>query len=336
MEYTITLIYNRKQIAASLYKGCKLTRTILIDDMDAKTCAEAIAETFSLDKQEVQAVICPGGCLKPLMAGCYRLTEQAVKDAKQNEYGLHRYNHLMEICWETAGQYLARAYLADAMSIDELLPLNRIASHAKVTKYSRGYALEHRAAMAKVSPGGRWEDKNYIVAHIDDFVSVGAYEHGRCLDMNDGIGGEGPMGFTASGDVPCGQMADYFCKSGMSYEAMEEQLLHKSGILQYLGTDCPHKLDEKASEDEGAALIGKTFAYQIAKWIGSSALVLKGSADAVLLSGRGVQSKFLMEQLCPRIGKIAPVIIEKELDLSGYLAAKAELIHAGICPAKLY
>lgn len=336
MEYTITLIYNRRQIAASLYKGCELTRTILIEDMNAKTCAETIAEKLSLKEQKVETVICPGGCLKPLMAGCYGLTEQAVKEAAQNVYGMHRYNHLMEICWETARLYSAAAYLADAMSIDELLPLNRIGSHAKVKKYSRGYALEHRAAMAKADPKGRWEDKNYIAVHIDDFVSVGAYEHGRCLDMNDAIGAEGPMGFTSSGDVPCGQMADYFCKSSVSYEEIQEQLLYKSGILQYLGTDCPHKLDEKAAGEEGAALIVKTFAYQIAKWIGSSALVLKGKVDGVLLSGRGVQSQALMEQLCPRIGKIAPVLIEKELDLSGYLAAKAELIHAGLCPARQY
>lgn len=337
MNRIITLVFRETKVEAALYEGCTLLCTAKAEEGKAGACARKIAESLPADGQ-VTAVICPGGCLKPVMAGCYVITQQALWEAKHHRYGIHRYNYLMEICWELAGLYTAAPYFADAMSIDELLPLNRVSSHAKVKKYSRGYALEHRAAMAKAAAGEarRPEDMNYIVAHMDDFVSIGAYEHGRCVDINDGSGGEGPMGFTASGDIPCAQMAGYFCKSSFSYEEMQELLLKKSGILQYLGTECPKEMDAEADAHGEADLIVRTMAYQTAKWIGSSALVLRGKADAILLSGRGVHSRTLMRHLVPRIEKIAPVRAMEELDLSGYLAARAGLAGTGLCPVREY
>lgn len=337
MKQTITLVYRGQEVEASLYEGCRLIETVLVEETGAAECAENIVSGFS-SAADVTRVISPGGCLKPLMAGCYKITPTALADAVQNRYGLHRYNHLMEICWEAAGRYQAVSYLADAMSVDELSSLNRISSHEKVKKYSRGYALEHRAAMELEGriENRRPEDSNYIAVHADDFVSIGAYESGRCLDINDGIGSEGPMGFTASGDVPCAQMASYFGSSSLSYREMQELLLKKSGVFQYLGTECPHKLDTLAAENSDADLIVRTMAYQTAKWVGSSAVVLNGKVDGILISGRGVHSEALMRYLLPRIEKIAPVHILKELELSKYLAGKAELISTGMCPVREY
>ena len=64
------------------------------------------------------------------------------------------------------------------------LPLNRIRRHAEVHKYSRGFRSEHFAAMEAALGDIRPEDGNYIVAWIDDLTSVGAYQRGRCLDIN--------------------------------------------------------------------------------------------------------------------------------------------------------
>ncbi|MCD8098279.1 MAG: hypothetical protein LUE31_09705 [Lachnospiraceae bacterium] len=330
MGLTITLIYENVGIRAILYDGCTAVKSVCMDDGEASACAGRIAESFR-KTGEVETVICPGGCLKPVLAGCYEISAQALEDAAAGSFGRHRYNHLMEICAGAAEFLSARACFADAISTDELLPLNRISSHAMVKKCSRGYFAEHRAAMWQLTSEqqSRPDEKNYIVAYLDDLVSVGVYERGRCLDINDMIGAEGPMGFTSSGDVPCAQIAAYFEKSDVTYEQMQEQLLEKSGILQYLGTDSPQTLDDLATQDARAALIAETMAYQAAKWIGSSAVVLRGRVDGILLTGKGVRSDFLTERLLKRIEGIAPVTVEKDLRLSDYLAGRAELVSGG-------
>jgi len=50
-------------------------------------------------------------------------------------------------------------------------------------------------------------------------------------------------------------------------------------------------------------------AYQIAKEIGSMATVLKGQADAVVITGGLAHSEMLLGWIRERVGWIAPVIV---------------------------
>ena len=168
--------------------------------------------------QGAELVLCPGGCLKPMAAGVYAINDAALEDASDTAFGIGIYDAVMKAADEVAKALQIPAYFTDAMSVDELLPLNRVRSNNAVPKYSRGYRAEHMAALKKALGDVRLENGNYIVAYIDNLVSVGAYSRGSCLEMNDCIGGEGPMGFTSAGDVPCAQLATYqFSPSSSSY-----------------------------------------------------------------------------------------------------------------------
>lgn len=276
--------------------------------------------------QGVELALCPGGVLRPIGAGTYEITEAALADAVNNLYGKAPYNIVMMQCAAVAGKLHIPAYFTDAMSVDELLPLNRIRSHAKVPKFSRGFRAEHMAAMYHTDGVHRIENGSYIVAYIDDMVSVGAYSRGRCLDINDCVGAEGPMGFTSSGDVPCAQLANYFAKSGMKYSELETCLQKQSGLKQYLGTTDPEKVDELCASPGEKSDIVDSMVYQIAKWIGSSALVLQGRVDKIIVTGKGIRSKGIMDRLEKKVSPIAPVSAVSTDCLADYLAAKAMLI----------
>ena len=52
----------------------------------------------------------------------------------------------------------------------------------------RETAIRHAASM-----GRRYEDCNFVVCHIGGGISISAHQHGRMIDGNDIVGGEGPM-----------------------------------------------------------------------------------------------------------------------------------------------
>ena len=280
--------------------------------------------------------LCPGGCLRPVSAGIYRISDAALADARSDEFGTAPQDRAMACCAQAAKTLGIPAYFTDAMSTDERLPLDRIRSNRNVAKYMRGFRAEHMAALRQALGSRRPEDGSYIVILLGDIVSIGAYSRGRCVDMNDCIGAEGPMGFTSSGDVPCAQLADYFAKTELDLPGMTELLLHKSGLLQYLGTADPEKIQALCETDPEAKEIVRAMAYQIAKWVGAASLVLQGSVQGLVLTGKGVRLPSLVDEIRRKLETIAPISQVEEPDMAGWLAEKAALLYAGLVPLQQY
>jgi butyrate kinase len=216
--------------------------------------------------------------------------------------------------------------MQDPMSSDELFPMNRVSSIAGITKKSRYHACECAAMLAQAAAGmelTRPDELDAIAVYYDDAVTVAALRKGVCVEVNDMIGGEGPMGFRASGDVPGVQLAEYRFTSGKSIEELREMLGNESGVLSYLATDCPEKLDSLVKSGDGnARLIVDAMAYQTAKWVGMCALALR-KPDVILVAGKGARCDSYGEALKKLVGAVAPLRILPALDMTAYLAACA-------------
>lgn len=326
---TLILYVQGPDLTAALYEGpaCIARRSVPLD----KDCTEQILAVGS----NAGLALCPGGCLRPLPPGVYRINEAALLDAADKTFGRCAYDLVMRRCADAAARLRIPAYFTDAVSTDELLPLCRVRSHAEVPKYSRGFRAEELAAIQK-STKNRPEDGQYIAVWLDDLVSIGAYSRGVCLDRNDCIGAEGPMGFTSSGDVPCAQLMDYAVRHDLDFETMEDQLLHQSGLLQYLGSSDPVVIDRLCAQDETAAEVVDSMIYQTAKWIGSSALVLQGQVDGIVITGKGTSCPYLVSGLVKKVEKIAPVHLVPDPDLGHYLSKKAMLLGSFALPERPY
>lgn len=326
---TLTLYYKNGTVTADLFEDNAFVKNVAAVSLDEFAVSDVADETFD-------CIIVPGGVLKPLKKGLYAINEAAAADARDSVYGCHEYNRLTEVARGIAADRGVPAYMAFPMSSDELFQRNRISSNSAVRKYSRYYALEHAAAIETVArtTGDVAEDRNYIVAYIDDLVSVGAHMRGFCVDVNDMIGQEGPMGFTSSGDVPVRDIVAYAGRSDDSIDDICRALTKESGLLGYTGISEPEDAD--SAESDEAKLAIDTMIYQIAKWIGSGAMALQGNVDGIIVAGKGARSKTIVDGLRKRTGGIAPLTALEELDVSAYMAKLASVAGTFAAPVFEY
>lgn len=340
MEKKIVVLYLFEDYAygAFLQKDGKIIKASVDMNLEQSPYEAATSLAAKMDIDSADLVICPGGVGKPLKPGTYEITDQAVADMREARYGEHPYNRLTLICRELGSIWKAVAVMAAPMSCDELLPLNRCTSHSYVDKHSRYYACEHLAAISEYafSHRKRPEELNIIAVRIDDDVSVGAYRKGQCIDVNDVVGQEGPMGFTSSGDIPVAQLVMEVSDAEEKRRAVAQTIKEKSGILGYTGTKDPVKLEMMIGEnDEQALLAVKVLTYQTGKWIGSSAMQLGNEVDAVLITGKGIKSKTIVELLQKRTGKIAPIHF-MDVDMDKYLYQMAKMLGTKLYPIYKY
>ncbi len=323
----IVLTMPGKNILAAVYRdGAPAGKAELEPGPGEKSAELAAKLRAALEAEKADAVICPGGVFAPLRRGVYEITAEAAADALSESWGRHPYNRLTAVCRDLAGLLGAEPLMQNPLSSDELFSLHRVSSIAGITKKSRYHACECAAMLAQTAAGmdlTRPDELDAIAVYYDDAVSVAALMKGVCVEVNDMIGGEGPMGFRTSGDVPVVQLAEYRFTSGKSVEEIQKMLKNESGVFAYLGTDCPKKVDNLVkSGDENARLIVDAMAYQTAKWVGMCALALK-KTDVIIVAGKGARCESYGEALKKLVGTIAPLCILPELDMTAYLAACA-------------
>ncbi len=178
--------------------------------------------------------------------------------------------------------------------------------------------------------GRRYEDCNFVVAHIDGGITVAAHEHGRMVDGNMGADGEGAFTPTRIGSVPVLQLLDYI--EAHSVADVRLRCSRAGGFVDLFGTsnsDTIHALVEKG--DAKATLVWNTMIYQVCKMIGEMSAVLCGNADGILLTGGLVRFGDIVDGIRRRCGFIAPISVypgemeQEALALPALKALRGEL-----------
>src|SRR3712207_6633381 len=92
--------------------------------------------------------------------------------------------------------------------------------------------------------GKRYEDLNLIICHLGGGISIAAHDHGRAIDANNALDGEGPFSPERAGSLPAADLIR-LCFSG---KYTEEQLLKKvageAGLIAHLGTNDVKEIQE--------------------------------------------------------------------------------------------
>jgi butyrate kinase len=148
--------------------------------------------------------------------------------------------------------------------------------------------------------------------------SIGAHRHGRVIDTNNGLNGDGPFTPERAGTLPTGQLVE-LCYSGKyTREEMLTKIQGQGGLQAHLGTTSVPDILEKIDEgDLHSMLILRAMCYTTAKVIGEMAVALKGHVDAILLTGGIAYSKRLTDFIASHIDFIAPIYVypgENELE----------------------
>ncbi len=263
---------------------------------------------------EFDAVIGRGGLVKPIAGGVYEIDEQMVNDTL---HGCVMHNHACNLGCLIAHEIAAtidgcRAFIADPGVVDELSPLARISGSPLMPRICIWHALNQRAIARRYAQGigKEYEDLNLIICHLGGGISVAAHEHGRAIDANNALDGEGPFSPERAGSLPAVDLIRLCFSGKYSEKQLLKRIAGQAGLTAHLGTNNMREILERIHQgDEHAKLIVDAMIYHTAKQIASEGAVLCGQIDAILLTGGMAHSDYIVSELRKRIGFLAPVYI---------------------------
>ncbi|MEI7664039.1 MAG: butyrate kinase [Bacteroidota bacterium] len=266
---------------------------------------------FPLD--ELKIVISRGGLLKPVQSGVFAVNPLLKKDLAHSPVGEDIINigGLLAdaIATEVPG---AVAMIADPTVVDEFHDLARITGSPEIRRKSIFHALNQKAVakMHAETHKRKYDEMNLIVAHMGNGTTVGAHRKGRVIDVNQGFEGDGPFSMVRSGSLPMGDVVK-MCYSGQkTLDEMLCLLTHCAGVFAYLGTRDISEIESRINNgDAHAKLIMEAMAYQVSKCIGEMFAVLKGEADAILITGDLAHSQFVVHNIIEHVEKFAPIFL---------------------------
>ena len=286
------------------------------------------------------AIIGRGGLAKPVPGGVYRVNRKMCYDT-YSAMRKHACNLGCIIAAELAAKLGSgcKAYIADPGVVDELVPEARISGSPLMTRICIWHDLNQRAIARRhaKSIGKRYEDLNLIICHLGGGISVAAHEHGRAIDANNALDGEGPFSPERAGTLPAADLI-HLCFSGRYTEdQLKKRVAGQAGLMAHLGTtDIPEIMRMIENGDQHAKLLIDAMIYHTARSIAAEGAVLKGKVDAILLTGGIAYSEYITQGLRERVEFIAPVHIYPGEDEMKALALNALAVLRGEREAKEY
>jgi butyrate kinase len=264
-------------------------------------------------------VVIAGGVYARCLPGVYRINERMAEDAARL------------ICWHPRNRLTVDAFeycrdrgipgaAMEPMSSVTLSPEARLSGHPDWERPGIYYAFPERAAffLACASTGMDPSRARGITVYLGDEVSVAAHHGATVVATQDPVFCEGPFGFTSVGTLPATSFVEWL-EAGEEHDGPQgdtrEGLKARSGVFAYAGVGTLAGLSRKLSgEDRDAVRAVMGMAYQVSKEIGRAVAALKGSAEAIVLTGPGVSLDLLVTGIEERVAKWSRVVRVQEDD----------------------
>ena len=267
----------------------------------------------------LSAVIGRGGLVHPVEGGVYEVND-ALHDDLLHARRQHASNLGGLIAQEIAAEVGVKAYIADPVVVDEMIPYARISGLPQLPRESVFHALNQKAIARRYAreTGRKYEELNLIVSHMGGGITVSAHRQGRVIDTSNALNGAGPFSPERAGTLPPGPLIDLCFSGEYTREELQKLINGRGGLLAHLGTtSVPEILRRIDNNDLQAMLVLRAMCYNVAKEIGARAIALKGKADAILLTGGIAHNKRLTDFIAAHVDFIAPVFVypgENELE----------------------
>lgn len=259
---------------------------------------------------DFDAVIGRGGLAKPVPSGVFAITEKMIIDQQQ---AIHQ--HVCDLGCMIADEIArdipgCRSFIADPGVVDEMEPEARISGSPLMPRMCIWHALNQKAIGRRFAKdmGTTYEKLNLIICHLGGGISIAAHDHGRAIDANNALDGEGPFSPERAGTLPAADLI-HLCFSG---KYTEDQLLKKvsgqAGLIAHLGTnDLKEIMNWIKAGDKHAEVVVSAMIWHIAKNIAAEGAVLYGKVDAILLTGGMAKCDYIIERLKRRLNYLAPI-----------------------------
>lgn len=265
-----------------------------------------------VDATKIKAIVGRGGLLKPIEGGTYRVNQSMVADLRKGVQGDHPSNCGGLIAYSIAKNIGCEAFIVDPVVVDELQDVARLSGMPLIQRRSIFHALNQKAVARQAAKklGKSYSEANLIVAHLGGGITIGAHHHGRVIDVNNGLDGDGPFSPERSGGVPVGDLVKTCFSGEYTYADMKKLITGHGGVVAYLGTNNMKVVEQEVKKgNREFQLIFEGMAYQVAKEIGACATVLKGKIDAICITGGLAYSELMVNLIKERVEWIAPILL---------------------------
>lgn len=288
---------------------------------------------------DFDAVIGRGGLAKPVPSGVFAITEKMIIDQQQ---AIHQ--HVCDLGCMIADEIArdipgCRSFIADPGVVDEMEPEARISGSPLMPRMCIWHALNQKAIGRRFAKdmGTIYEKLNLIICHLGGGISIAAHDHGRAIDANNALDGEGPFSPERAGTLPAADLI-HLCFSG---KYTEDQLLKKvsgqAGLIAHLGTnDLKEIMNWIKAGDKHAEVVVSAMIWHIAKNIAAEGAVLYGKVDAILLTGGMAKCDYIIERLKRRLNYLAPIHVYPGQDEMKALTENALAVLRGERAARDY
>jgi butyrate kinase len=298
---------------------------------------ELVKAGITLDGTD--AFVGRGGGLVGCVGGTYAVNETLLHHARIGFTVKHPATLGSQLAQDFANTYGGKAFVVNPPDVDEFDEIARVTGFADVARESRGHPLNQKEVAIRYATevGKKYEDLNLVVSHIGGGVSVTAHRRGRMVDSTDVINGDGPMAPTRAGALAATAVMKACFSGSITEKGLYDRLTKAGGFVDHLGTSDALDVKERiAKGDAYAKLVYDAMIYQIGKYIGAYAAVLRGKVDAILLTGGIAHDSYLTAGITDMVSFIAPVkVYAGEFEMEA-LAAGALRVLRGEEEPKVY
>lgn len=183
----------------------------------------------------------------PIESGVYEVNDNLRRDLI-NARMQHASNLGGLLARDIADEIGVKAYIADPVVVDEMMPYARISGIPELPRESVFHALNQKAVARLYAKecGKKYEELNLIVCHMGGGITVSAHRRGRVIDTTNALDGCGPFSPERSGSLPPGPLIR-LCFSG---KYTEEELIKKymeSAACMHTWEQHPYRRSSTAS-----------------------------------------------------------------------------------------
>lgn len=288
--------------------------------------------------KDFDVVIARGGLLKPTPGGVYRVDDRIKHDLIHAEME-HACNLGALMADDFAREINIPAFIADPEVVDELMPEARLTGLPEINKRSIFHALNSKAVARRYARlnGLKYENLDLIVVHLGGGISISAHCHGRVIDVNNALNGDGPFSPERAGTLPAADLIDLCFSGKYTQRELHKVLNGKGGLAAHLGINDVAEIVRRAEADEEPyKSVLDSMLYKVAEQVGARAVSLRGHIDTIILTGGIAHSQYCIDKLSSWISWIAPISVRAGEDELGALATNAYLAMTGEITPSVY
>ncbi|MDR3315940.1 MAG: butyrate kinase [Coriobacteriales bacterium] len=282
--------------------------------------------------EDFDVFVARGGAQVFIESGAYLINDIMYEDALRIGGEHHPGKLGTLISYGYSRKYGKPAYIVNGPSVDEFDDLARPTGLHDIWRQSRIHTLNQKEVAHRYARenGLAYKKLNLIICHIGGGISVTAHKQGRMVDSNDIIEGEGPMAPTRAGALPTLPLLRLAFSGQYTQDELIFRTIKTGGLMDHLGTADLREAELRIADgDHYAETIVDSMIYQIAKHVGSMAVVLDGRVDAIIVTGGMAKSSRLVDALSKRVDWIAPLTIYPgEFEMQGLASGIMRVLRA--------